>query len=460
VCSAEQVDYWVTRTASLMTPLPRVSQHHAAGCEGLLSCFEEIIHALCAGGLHSHAGAALAALQLQRLRPSDERFLKPRVGPMTQDAVFLYQPDSLRPLKNLVVSAPGRGNFRPTRAVSVQLLCGDSSDKDGAQARGWGTTFPWAQLAEGMKLLRSSEWRSAMMHVATSVAAAAAAAPRGVLVAGAAKRRAAPVKIRGFPRGCANIAHRGYSAVAPENTLASIRSAIEAGADAVEFDIHLTADRIPVLMHDETLDRTTNGKGPVRNWRLEDIQRLDAGSWMGEEHAGEPVPTLGRALDLIRRSGVQAVCELKEKDSAREAVQAIRGAGMLEHTVVIAFDDEAIAQVHALEPRLQCALLEHYRLESGCDVELAASLATRAKACGATFLDLNYELLSVDLIAELHQRNIPFWCYTVEEEHSMDSLVWLGAAGITTNSPNVLRQRLDLAKRPSQSLFRKAFLPQ
>ena len=94
------------------------------------------------------------------------------------------------------------------------------------------------------------------------------------------------------------VAHRGASAEAPENTLAAFRLALQQGAPAVECDVHLSADGCPVVIHDETVDRTTNGKGAVVGLTRAALRGLDAGSWRGPRFAGEPIPTLEEALEL------------------------------------------------------------------------------------------------------------------------------------------------------------------
>ena len=93
------------------------------------------------------------------------------------------------------------------------------------------------------------------------------------------------------------IAHRGGGTLAPENTLAGMRKAKELGYAGVEFDVMLAADAIPILMHDQTLERTTSGSGMIAETAYRDMQKLDAGSWFSREHAGEPVPSfeIGRA---------------------------------------------------------------------------------------------------------------------------------------------------------------------
>ena len=92
------------------------------------------------------------------------------------------------------------------------------------------------------------------------------------------------------------IAHRGASGYAPENTLASMELAIKLGCDAIELDIHLTKDQQIVVCHDFTVDRTTNGRGEIENLTLEDIKKLDAGSWFSDEFKGEKIPTLEEVI--------------------------------------------------------------------------------------------------------------------------------------------------------------------
>ena len=95
------------------------------------------------------------------------------------------------------------------------------------------------------------------------------------------------------------IGHRGYAARAPENTLMSLEAALTAGARAVEFDVHVASCGTPVIIHDDVLDRTTDGSGPVSGQTVEQLRTLDAGSWFDPEFAGERIPTLADALDRV-----------------------------------------------------------------------------------------------------------------------------------------------------------------
>ena len=125
------------------------------------------------------------------------------------------------------------------------------------------------------------------------------------------------------------IGHRGAAAAAPENTLASLRKAKELGASWVEFDVKLTRDGVPVLMHDERLERTTSGRGEVAMTTLEALQNLDAGRWFAPAFRGERVPTLEAALALCAELGLGINVEIKpcpgrEVETARVAVATLR----------------------------------------------------------------------------------------------------------------------------------------
>ncbi|HET7715486.1 MAG TPA: glycerophosphodiester phosphodiesterase family protein [Bauldia sp.] len=143
----------------------------------------------------------------------------------------------------------------------------------------------------------------------------------------------------GFVHVCG---HRGNSIASPENTLAALTSTAKAGGTSAEIDVMLTSDGELVLMHDDVLDRTTDGTGLVSNARLADIARLDAGSWFGAEFAGERVPTLAEALDHARRIGLGLVVEVKEAWNLDGVVDRladlIASNGFNERAILISFD--------------------------------------------------------------------------------------------------------------------------
>jgi glycerophosphoryl diester phosphodiesterase len=148
-----------------------------------------------------------------------------------------------------------------------------------------------------------------------------------------------------------NVAHRGYSAVAPENTLPAFAAAGPAGATLVEFDVRTTADGVPVVIHDRTVDRTTNGTGAVGELTIDEIRALDAGSWFSPAYAGVRVPLLAEVLDLA--GGSRLLLEIKPPatlEQVKVILALIADRGLLGRTVVQSFDPEILRMVRDVAP--------------------------------------------------------------------------------------------------------------
>jgi glycerophosphoryl diester phosphodiesterase len=239
---------------------------------------------------------------------------------------------------------------------------------------------------------------------------------------------------------CDNVAHRGFSGIAPENTLAAVRAAIEAEASGCEFDVYACGDGTVVLMHDKTVDRTTDGTGRVTELTLAQLRQLDAGSWKDARYAGEPVPTLEEALRLLKGTGCLAVIEIKMEGISERVVRTVRDLGMVDQSAVIAFSQDVVREVRQLEPRLPCAWLCGEDLQ-GTAAERADWLAERAAECGTDLLDLSYKMLTPELLAELKRRQLSVWTWTVDEAPVMRALRAWGVASITTNRPDILAEQ-------------------
>jgi len=152
------------------------------------------------------------------------------------------------------------------------------------------------------------------------------------------------------------IAHRGYSAMAPENTLASLQAALEQPIVGIEFDVHLSADGIPVVIHDATVDRTTNGQGKVAEKTVAQLQALDAGSWFDSRFAQETIPTLEEVLALVSETPVQLYIELKSPQnwSSQSARKLIKQLDQWRDCCIIAsFDHQFIATVRKQFPQFR-----------------------------------------------------------------------------------------------------------
>ena len=171
---------------------------------------------------------------------------------------------------------------------------------------------------------------------------------------GATPARVSSSELLGDPRTPGDAAfiasHRGGGADAPENTLPAIRRRSAGGFDYVEVDVALTADRQPVLMHDATVDRTTDGHGRLAAMTLAEVRALDAGSWFDPEFAGTRVPTLAEFLDVLAASGHRAIVELKgvwDARGRRRRVGEIAARDLERRVVIASFDARTLAQVSA-----------------------------------------------------------------------------------------------------------------
>lgn len=224
-------------------------------------------------------------------------------------------------------------------------------------------------------------------------------------------------------------AHRGASAEAPENTLAAFSRAIDAGADGVEFDVHLSADGVPVVIHDDTLERTTDGVGPVAAWTLAGLRELDAGSWFAPEFAGEALPTLEEALHLLV-GRLRLNLEVKEP-RAGMAVREILQAFPRADAVLSSFDYGALVQLRRAAPELPLAVLFD---AGGWQRALA-----RAEALRACAFHPRADLVSRPLLAACRRLQLPVIPWTVDDPSTVRSLGRRGAAGIFTNDPARLR---------------------
>ena len=241
---------------------------------------------------------------------------------------------------------------------------------------------------------------------------------------------------------CDNVAHRGFSAVAPENTLAAIRAAVSAGASGCEFDVYACRDGTIVLMHDQTVDRTTNGKGRVTELSLQELRQLDAGSWKDAKYAGEPVPTLKEALESLRGTNCQPIIEIKMEGISQQVVSDVRALDMVDEVAVIAFSQKVVREVRELERGIACAWLCNEDLQ-GSPVQQAEWLETRAQQCQTKLLDLNFKMLSPELVSELKRRGLVVWTWTVDEAAVMTALRQWGVDSITTNRPDLLGKQAD-----------------
>ncbi|MEO3783681.1 glycerophosphodiester phosphodiesterase family protein [Actinocorallia sp. B10E7] len=227
------------------------------------------------------------------------------------------------------------------------------------------------------------------------------------------------------------IAHRGASAAAPENTLAAQDLALRAGADLIENDVQPSSDGVPFVLHDSTVDRTTDGTGAIRNRTSAYLKTLDAGSWFSPQYAGERMPTLAEQLADLRARGGRLLLEIKgshTKAQVAKIIEVIRAQQMTPHVFVQSFDTASLRYVRELAPELPLGLLR-----STLDADpaaVAADLGLTAYNPSASAL-----LARPSAITALHNADIAVMAWTSDSPTQWTSLEAAGVDGIITNKP-------------------------
>jgi len=250
-----------------------------------------------------------------------------------------------------------------------------------------------------------------------------------------------------------NIAHRGHSYLAPENTLLAYRIAIQSGANGGECDVYRTSDGVIILGHDPTMKRTMGGKDvKITETPYSEIQQCDAGVWKGKQFQGEKVPTLGEYLDLLKGSTCHPVIEIKMEEIEQPVLDAIHERDMLAESTIITFSEPVVLKIRELEPNICVAFLYSEQLPSGTTAKenadrLAKLLMEKCSKLGTNVLDLNHGILSEKLVRTLQARGIHVWAWTVDDPARMNQLLDWGVESITTNRPDLLADVLKKVKR-------------
>jgi glycerophosphoryl diester phosphodiesterase len=233
------------------------------------------------------------------------------------------------------------------------------------------------------------------------------------------------------------IGHRGFSARAPENTLAALRMALDAGADAVEWDVRVAACGTPVLIHDASLERTTDGHGAVAEQTAESLGRLDAGAWFGPSFAGERIPTLREALAEVAPYGASVYSEVKachrEVDLERMA-RTVHEIGLETRTVFISLDFDIVDRLAALGDacRMGYVVAQHGQFQD--------ALARARRLPGRGLVDLGHQLVleDPDLVPRARAQGVDVAVWTVDEVPEAQALARAGVRRFTTNQVEAL----------------------
>lgn len=240
------------------------------------------------------------------------------------------------------------------------------------------------------------------------------------------------------------IGHRGASAYYPENTMAAFRAAYEMDAEMIELDILLSKDGIPVVIHDETLDRTTNGAGLVADYSLAELKKLDAGFWFGDEHAGEQIPTLEEVLAFAKGKialnieiKTEAVTDERSGGIEEKALDLVKKYAMEDYVLFSSFDYRAISHLKELDVDISVALLYEKRQSARrTPSELVNDYNADAFNCSRSQFSKKWA-------NEAQKHDIPVFVYTVNKKRQMEKIIRRGASGIFSDKPDLLKQVVD-----------------
>lgn len=232
-----------------------------------------------------------------------------------------------------------------------------------------------------------------------------------------------------------NIAHRGASGYAPENTLAAFDKAVEMQADYIEIDVQLSKDDLPVVIHDDTLDRTTNGTGNVSAYTLEELRSLDAGSWFDKKYAGEKIPSLNEVLEMYGEK-INILIELKSPElypGVEEKVAEALAKYKLDtsnNIVIQSFNHPSVIKSAELLPEITHGVLAGENYKNVTDQQL------QEFAAYAEYFNPNLKIVSSELVDNVHQAGMKISPYTIKTKAEAERIYKFGVDGLITDYPD------------------------
>ncbi|MEK4337716.1 MULTISPECIES: glycerophosphodiester phosphodiesterase [Bacillus] len=228
------------------------------------------------------------------------------------------------------------------------------------------------------------------------------------------------------------IAHRGSSSAAPENTIAAFDVAVEQGADYIELDVQMTMDQHVVVIHDDTVERTTNGNGLVKSYTLDQLKKLDAGSWFDQQYTNERIPTLQEILERYsQRIGILIEIKHPKRQIGIEkaVVDIINRFAYSRHIIIQSFDVHALQRIKAFAPSLRTALIIKHD---------AFKLTKRKLTTYSSFancLNMKKTMINIWWIDRIHTFEMDVFIWTVKDQKTADRIKKYPIDGVVTDNP-------------------------
>jgi glycerophosphoryl diester phosphodiesterase len=229
--------------------------------------------------------------------------------------------------------------------------------------------------------------------------------------------------------------HAACKGHAPENTLAGIEAALRLGADAIEIDVHCTSDGVPVLIHDETVDRTTDGTGNLHEMPLDVVRTLDAGArQFAPKFHGAKIPTLGEVIDLTKGKALLQI-EIKQAGIEEQVADVVRAAEAIAYCESHSFSARVVRTMRGVEPRMAAALLT-----DGRRVVDWQDFFGFALSLGAQGVSVYYSIATPEIVRQGQRRSLTFMTWTVDGEDDMTTMYDAGVDSICSNFPDLVRR--------------------
>lgn len=236
-----------------------------------------------------------------------------------------------------------------------------------------------------------------------------------------------------------NIAHRGFSGKYPENTMVAFKKAVEVGCDGIETDLHMTKDGIIVICHDETIDRTTNGRGFIHEYNYNELWKFDAGIKFHKEFEGEKIPSIDEFLDYVKDKNILINLELKNDvihydEMEKKVIEKVYEFKLENNVILSSFNHYSMIRAKEYDGSIKTGLL--------CAAALY-NVHDYVKTVGADALHPFFPtLMDKGIVDCIKKSGIEINTYTVNEEKHMKKLIGMGVDGIITNYPDKLKKIL------------------
>jgi len=234
-----------------------------------------------------------------------------------------------------------------------------------------------------------------------------------------------------------NIAHRGCSSLSPENTLSSFKKALEIGVDGIELDIRSTKDKEIIVIHDNFVDRTTNGKGKANELTLKQIKKLNIIDKTGIKLLDETIPTLEEVIDLVRDKKAMLWIEMKEKGGEEKIIKLLESKGVINNVTLISFNSQNLKKVKTINPLVSTGII------IGNTRGTSSNFLQGVLSSYADIVDIEQKFISEEIVKMIHSRGKMVGVWTVNEKKKMKKFIEMGVEMLSTNYPQILKELLN-----------------